>query len=319
MAPRAGRAVPVPPSAWAARGDSGSNVAPPGRQVGASGRLTIEIALSVLGVAVLAGVFGALLGIGGGILLIPVLHLIFRVPTHLAMGASLVSVIATSSGAAVAYVRDRISSIRIGMFLEIATTTGAVTGALIAAHVSSAWLNIVFGVVLLFSVYGLLQKHGQELPEGVQTHPWAKRLRLNGRYHDALLGRDVDYQVAGVPGGLGMMYVAGLLSGLLGIGSGTFKVLGMDLYMKLPFKVSTATSNFMIGVTAAASAGFYFAKGWIDPGISAPVALGVLLGAMLGTKLMVRLRSRTLRLVFAPVLVVAAVEMVLSGLGVRGV
>jgi len=277
------------------------------------------LVVSLLLVSILAGVFGALLGIGGGILLIPILQLIFHIPLHTAMGASLVSVIATSSGAAVAYVRDRISSIRIGMFLEIATTTGAVTGAYVSAHVATTWLNIVFGAVLLFSTYTMLQRHAAEVPEGVQAHPWAERLRLNGRYHDALLGRDVEYKVAGIPGGLGMMYVAGLLSGLLGIGSGTFKVLGMDIFMKLPFKVSSSTSNFMIGVTAAASAGFYFAKGWIDPGISAPVALGVLIGALLGARLMVRLRSRTLRLVFVPVLFVAAVEMLLTGLGIHGV
>ena len=281
--------------------------------------MSAVLALSLCAVSVLAGIFGALLGIGGGILLIPILHLIFHVGTHAAMGASLVSVIATSSGAAVAYVRDRMSNLRIGMFLEIATTTGAVTGAFIAAHVAVAWLNIVFGVVLAFSTFSMLQRHGTELPEGVKPHPWAQRLRLGSTYHDARLGRDVTYEVAGVPGGLGMMYVAGMLSGLLGIGSGTFKVLGMDLFMKLPFKVSSSTSNFMIGVTAAASAGFYFAKGWIHPGVSAPVAIGVLIGAMLGTRVMSRMRSHTLRLVFVPVLLAAAVEMLLSGLGVRGV
>ncbi len=280
---------------------------------------TTWLVLALMAVSVLAGVFGALLGIGGGILLIPVLHILFRVPTHTAMGASLVSVIATSSGAAVAYVRDKISNIRIGMFLEIATTTGAVCGAFIAAHVAVGWLNIIFGIVLAFSTFSMLQKHATELPEGVRSHPWARRLRLAGSYHDTRLDRDVNYEVAGVPQGLGMMYVAGMLSGLLGIGSGTFKVLGMDVFMRLPFKVSSSTSNFMIGVTAAASAGYYFAKGWIDPGVSAPVALGVLIGAMLGTRLMVRMRSHTLRLVFVPVLLAGAVEMLLSGFGVRGV
>lgn len=281
--------------------------------------MSAVLALSLCGVSVLAGIFGALLGIGGGILLIPILHILFHVGTHAAMGASLVSVIATSSGAAVAYVRDRMSNLRIGMFLEIATTTGAVTGAFIAAHVAVSWLNIVFGVVLAFSTFSMLQRHSAELPENVHPHPWSKRLRLGSTYHDVRLNRDVTYEVAGVPGGLGMMYVAGMLSGLLGIGSGTFKVLGMDLFMKLPFKVSSSTSNFMIGVTAAASAGFYFAKGWIHPGLSAPVAIGVLIGAMIGTRVMTRMRSHTLRMVFVPILLAAAVEMLLSGLGVRGV
>lgn len=276
------------------------------------------LAVDLLLVSILAGIFGALLGLGGGILLIPILQIFFHIPLHTAMGASLISVIATSSGAAVAYVRDHISSIRVGMFLEIATTTGAVTGAFIAAHVSTMLLDIVFGLVLLFSSYSMLQRHSAELPENVQEHPWAKTLRLNGSYYDATLGHDVDYKVAGIPGGLGMMYVAGLLSGLLGIGSGTFKVLGMDIFMKLPFKVSSSTSNFMIGVTAAASAGFYFTKGWIDPRISGPVAIGVLIGALLGARLMVQLRSRTLRMVFIPVLVAAALEMLLTGLGVHG-
>jgi uncharacterized membrane protein YfcA len=281
--------------------------------------LTAVLALTLVAVSVLAGVFGALLGIGGGILLIPILHLIFHISTHAAMGASLVSVIATSSGAAVAYVRDHMSNLRIGMFLEIATTTGAVSGAFLAAHIGVSWLNIIFGLVLAFSTFSMLQRHGQELPEGVHPHPWAKRLHLGSTYHDDRLGKDVTYEVAGVPAGLGMMYVAGLLSGLLGIGSGVFKVLGMDVFMKLPFKVSSSTSNFMIGVTAAASAGFYFAKGWIHPGVSAPVAIGVLIGALMGARIMVRLRSRTLRLVFVPILLAAAAEMLLSGLGVRGV
>ncbi len=269
--------------------------------------------------SLVAGVFGSLLGIGGGILLVPVLILVFHFSPHTAMGASLVSVIATSSGAAAAYVRDKISNIRVGMFLEIATTTGAISGALIAASISTSLLSIIFGLVLLFSIYGMVQKHGEELPGGVREHRWAKPLRLNGTYHDALLGKDIPYVVAGIPGGLGVMYMAGLISGLLGIGSGAFKVLGMDLFMKLPFKVSTATSNFMIGVTAAASAGFYFAKGWIDPGVSAPVALGVLIGATAGTHLMSRMRSRTLRFVFMPVLFFAAVEMLLKGFGISGV
>jgi uncharacterized membrane protein YfcA len=279
--------------------------------------LRLEGVLAVLfGGSVLAGVVGALAGLGGGVLIVPLLTIGFGVDIRYAIGASVVSVIATSSGAAAAYVRDRITNLRIGMFLEVATTTGAMAGAFAAALVAPAALSILFGAVLAVSVVPLVARLGEELPQGVVNDRWADRLRLAGRYYDAALGRTVCYQVKRVPLGFVMMWVAGLISGLLGIGSGTFKVLAMDTAMRLPMKVSTTTSNFMIGVTAAASAGVYVSRGYVHPLIAAPVALGVLAGAWLGSRLLVRLRNTTVRKLFVPLMLLIAVQMVLKGLGV---
>jgi uncharacterized membrane protein YfcA len=260
-----------------------------------------------------AGLVGSLVGLGGGVFVVPLLTLLFGIPFPLAVGASIVSVIATSSGAAAAYVRDRITNLRVGMVLEIATTIGAVSGALLAAVAPIGLLFVVFGAALLVSALPLVRKIGEELPQGVVSDRWARRLALASTYPDARLGREVAYEVTQVPAGFGLMYVAGLLSGLLGIGSGTFKVLAMDTAMRLPLKVSTTTSNFMIGVTAAASAGIYFQRGDIDPLIAAPVALGVLAGATLGAKLLVRLSNATIRKVFIPLILFVAVEMLLRG------
>jgi uncharacterized membrane protein YfcA len=260
-----------------------------------------------------AGLIGALVGLGGGVFVVPLLTLAFGLPIQLAIGASIVSVIATSSGAAAAYVRDRMTNLRVGMFLEIATTLGAITGAFLVTIAPTSVLFIVFGIVLLLSGIPLVVKIGEELPEGVKSDRWAKLLALESTYPDQRLGREVAYQVTHVPAGFSMMYVAGLISGLLGIGSGTFKVLAMDVAMRLPMKVSTTTSNFMIGVTAAASTGIYFARGDIDPVIAAPVALGVLLGATIGAKTLARLSNATVRKIFVPVLALAAIEMLIHG------
>lgn len=274
----------------------------------------VVVALKILLLSIVAGVFGAILGLGGGIIITPALTLLFGIDIKYAIGASIVSVIATSSGAAVAYVRDKVSNIRIGMFLEIATTIGAITGAFISGLINPKYLYVIFGVLLLYSALAMLKKKGQELPQGVKPHPIAEKLRLNGEYYDKVLNRNVTYNVAGVYGGFGMMYVAGVISGLLGIGSGIFKVMAMDLFMKLPLKVSSATSNFMIGVTAAASAGVYLLRGDIDPKIAAPVALGVLIGANVGTKIMQNLKSKTIRLIFIPVLAYVSIEMIIKGI-----
>ncbi len=273
----------------------------------------IHQTLVILVFAAAAGIIGSMLGLGGGVIIVPVLTLIFHLPLRDAIGASIVSVIATSSGAAVAYVRDGLSNLRVGMFLEIATTTGAIAGAYLAGVLPTAVLYTVFGLMLAYSAIALLQNRHVELPQLAASHPLAARLKLASTYHDAVLGRDVHYEVANPYGGLGMMGAAGLMSGLLGIGSGLFKVLAMDVFMKLPLKVSTATSNFMIGVTAAASAGVYFARGDIQPTLAVPVALGVLAGALLGTRWMVKFRNRTLRYVFVPILLATAFEMVLRG------
>ncbi len=263
-----------------------------------------------------AGLLGSLVGLGGGVLIVPLLTLAFGFPITFAIGASIISVIATSSGAAAAYVRDHLTNMRVGMFLELATTTGAISGALLAGLLSPALLSVFFGIVLLISASPILFKMGEELPQGVKNDRWANWLHLSASYPDQHLGREVSYQVTRTPLGLLMMYVAGAISGLLGIGSGTFKVLALDTLMRLPMKVSTTTSNFMIGVTAAASAGIYFSRGDIPPLIAAPVALGVLIGALIGARLLTHLSNKTLRFIFLPVIAASAVEMILHGLGV---
>jgi uncharacterized membrane protein YfcA/uncharacterized membrane protein len=262
-----------------------------------------------------AGLVGALVGLGGGIFIVPLLTLVFGLPIQVAIGASIVSVIATSSGAAAAYVRDHLTNLRIGMFLEIATTLGALCGALLVAVAPGQLLFVVFGMVLAISAVPLLVRIGEELPTGVTNDRWARLLALAGSYPDRRLGRNVSYAVTRVPLGVALMYVAGLISGLLGIGSGTFKVLAMDTAMRLPLKVSTTTSNFMIGVTAVASALIYFERGAIHPMVAAPIALGVLVGAVLGAKLLPRLSNSTVRKIFVPLLLFIAVEMLIRGLG----
>jgi uncharacterized membrane protein YfcA/uncharacterized membrane protein len=269
----------------------------------------------VAGASIVAGLVGSLVGLGGGVLVVPLLTLAFAVAPEIAIGVSIVSVIATSSGAAAAYVRDHITNLRVGMFLEIATTIGAIVGAFLALIIAPGWLFIVFGLVLIVSALPLIVKIGEEIPSGVTNDVWARRLSLASSYPDEKLGREIDYQVTRVPQGFGLMTVAGLISGLLGIGSGTFKVLAMDTAMRLPMKVSTTTSNFMIGVTAAASAGIYFQRGDINPLYAAPVALGVLLGATLGAKLLARFSNSALRKLFVPILLAIAIEMLIRGAG----
>ncbi|HLI07347.1 MAG TPA: TSUP family transporter [Ktedonobacteraceae bacterium] len=266
--------------------------------------------------AIAAGLLGSLVGLGGGVLIVPLLTLVFGFPIYFAIGASIISVIATSSGAAAAYVREHVTNLRVGMFLEIATTTGAICGAFLAGLLAQNILSVVFGVILLLSAAPLVFKIGEELPQGVKNDRLANWLHLNGCYPDYHLHEEVCYEVTRTPLGLAMMYVAGLISGLLGIGSGTFKVLALDVAMRLPMKVSTTTSNFMIGVTAAASAGIYFSRGDIPPLIAAPVALGILIGALVGARLLHHLSNRFLRMIFLVVIVIAAVEMVLHGLGI---
>ena len=278
--------------------------------------LSLVMLLFIFGGALLAGIVGSLVGLGGGVVLVPMLTLAFGLPIQYAIGTSIVAVIATSSGSAAAYVRDHLTNMRVGLFLEMATTIGAISGAFLAVILVPSLLFVIFGIVLLIAAVPLVFKIGEELPKGVRDDRWAKWLHLSSSYPDRHLGREVSYQVTRTPFGLAMMYVAGVLSGLLGIGSGTFKVIAMDSVMRLPMKVSTTTSNFMIGVTAAASAGIYFLRGDIPPLIAAPVSLGVLAGAFIGSRLLTRLSNKTLRLIFLPVLAVIAIQMVMRGLGV---
>jgi uncharacterized membrane protein YfcA len=260
-------------------------------------------------VSAAAGFLGALTGLGGGVVVTPVLTLLLGVDMHYAMGASLVSVIATSSGAAAAYVKEGYSNVRAGMLLEIATTAGAVAGAHLTSTVPVPALAIVFGAVLLYSAW-----HSMSTPPARSAQagdPLAERLKLNGSYPGPTGA--VTYSVANVKAGFSLMVGAGLISGLLGIGSGAMKVVAMDQAMRIPFKVSTATSNFMIGVTAAASAGIYLRHGYIHPGLAMPVMLGVLGGSLMGARLLGQAKTRVLRRVFAVVIAVMALEMVYSG------
>ncbi|MFI5378731.1 MAG: sulfite exporter TauE/SafE family protein [Tepidisphaerales bacterium] len=259
-----------------------------------------------------AGALGSLLGLGGGIIVIPALTLLLGIDIRYAIGASVVSVIATSSGAAAAYVRERLTNLRVAMLLEIGTTTGALTGAYLAGVLAGRWLYIIFGLVMGYSAIAMFRK-GRGTAAVVPRDRLADRLRLHGSYRDEAVGQEIAYRVTHTLPGLALMYIAGMVSGLLGIGSGALKVPAMDLAMRLPIKVSTATSNFMIGVTAAASAGVYFARGDIDPFVAAPVAAGVVIGATAGSYLLGRLQSRVIRIVFVAVLLWVSVEMLLRG------
>ncbi len=256
--------------------------------------------------SVAAGMLGSLTGLGGGVVIVPLLTLGLGVDIHYAIGASLVSVIATSSGAAAAYVKEGYSNIRIGMFLEMATTMGALFGALVAAVVPAAAVAVVFGLVLMHSAYLSTRPHRDE--SSVEPDALATRLKMDSTYPGT--NGPIPYHVNAVPTGFSLMFVAGTLSGLLGIGSGAVKVLAMDRAMHIPFKVSTTTSNFMIGVTAAASAGVYLNRGFIDPVVSMPVMLGVLLGSMVGARILVAVKTRLLRLIFSLVILVLGIEMI---------
>ncbi len=271
---------------------------------------TFEFSGWIFGSAMLAGLLGSLTGLGGGVVIVPVLALLFHVDIRYAIGASLVSVIATSSGAAAAYVREGFSNVRIGMFLEIATTLGALVGAYLTAIVSTHFIGIIFGAVLLYSAYASLQSH----PEEAHREPNALALKFNLQGSYPTPHGMESYVAQNVPGGFSLMFVAGALSGLLGIGSGAVKVLAMDRAMRLPFKVSTTTSNFMIGVTAAASAGIYLSRGYISPGLAMPVMLGVLVGSLTGSRMLVKAKVKTLRLVFASVIVLLGIEMIYNSM-----
>jgi uncharacterized protein len=259
-----------------------------------------------------AGFLGALTGLGGGVVLVPLLTIFFHVDLRYAIGASLVSVIATSSGSAAAYLKEGFSNIRIGMFLEIATTIGALLGAYLTAKVPASVIAIIFGVVLLYSAFVARRTRPRE--EALQApDPIATKLKMNSSFPDTSGLR--AYNVYRVPEGFAIMFGAGALSGLLGIGSGALKVVAMDQAMKIPFKVSTTTSNFMIGVTAAASAGVYLSRGYIDPALAMPVMLGVLIGSLMGTRVLVKTKTKSLRLVFSVVIVLLGMEMLLKGIG----
>lgn len=268
------------------------------------------LTLYILIGAYFAGLLGSLTGLGGGVVIIPLLTLVLDVDIHYAIGASLVSVIATSSGSAAAYVKEGITNMRLGMFLEIATTIGAVLGAVVASYISTSSIAVIFGLILIFSaIMSLAKKNIAADPQSSKPAEW---LCLGSSYPDQ--NKQIQYGVRNVFGGFGLMAFAGMISGLLGIGSGALKVVAMDNIMRIPFKVSTTTSNFMMGVTAAASAIVYLQRGYIDPGLSMPVMLGVVLGAVTGSKILVKAKSRSLKIVFAIVVSFLAVQMIYKGL-----
>jgi uncharacterized protein len=262
--------------------------------------------------AVLAGLLGSLTGLGGGVVIIPMLTLLFHVDIRYAIGCSVVAAIATSSGSAAAYVREGITNVRLGMFLEIATTIGAVAGAFLALFIQTYIIAIVFGCILILSAILSLRKKAEHVVDPSTTGKWAGFFKLNNSFPQN--GRMVAYGVKNVGGGFVMMFVAGIFSGLLGIGSGALKVLAMDNIMRIPFKVSTTTSNFMVGVTAAASAVVYFHRGYIDPSLCMPVGLGVLTGALTGARILTRSKTQWLRVTFAIVIFFLAVQMIYNGL-----
>ena len=279
----------------------------------------MEQMLLLMGTGLLGGILGAVLGIGGGMIITPILTMLMGLPIQYAIGASIVSVIATSSGATIAYLKDEMLNLRVAMFLEIATTVGAVIGAVITGLVNGKVLYILFGALLIFSAFNMIRKLRMK-DDGVrQTTPdaMATKLRLNGTYFDKATGKEVNYTVTNVPGGFAMMFGAGIASGLLGIGSGAFKVIAMDTIMHMPLKPSSATSNLMMGVTAASSATVYYFGVQLQPQIAAPLAIGILVGATVGSRVMQVLPNKVLRLIFIPVIGYMGIQMALKGFGVN--
>ncbi|WP_158961419.1 sulfite exporter TauE/SafE family protein [Myroides fluvii] len=260
-----------------------------------------------------AGFIGSLSGLGGGIIIIPLLSVFLGVDMHYAIGTALVAVIATSSGSASAYVREGITNMRLGMFLEIATTIGAVVGALLSTNAPTSLLAIIFGATLIFSSLNSIRKKEDHLILPEQGSILAKKLKLAGHYPTAS-GEKTHYSMTNILGGFSMMGVAGMMSGLLGIGSGAFKVIAMDTIMKVPFKVSTTTSNFMMGVTAIASSVIYIQKGYIEPTLCMPVIIGVLLGSMVGAKILMKANTKKLKLFFAVLIFIIALNMIYNGI-----
>jgi len=279
----------------------------------------INSILILAGVGLFAGIFGSIFGIGGGMIVTPIMTIALGLDIKYAIGASVISVIATSSGASIAYLKDDMLNLRVAMFLEIATTVGAILGAILTGVLPAKVLYVLFGMLLIFSSWNMLHKLRASKKDAEDTVPdeLSEKLKLNSTYYDQANKKQVDYKVSNVPGGFSMMFGAGLASGLLGVGSGAFKVIAMDTIMKMPLKPSSATSNLMMGVTAAASATVYFFNGSIKPEIAAPLAIGILLGATIGSRIMQHLQATLLRKIFIPVLFLIGLQMFLKGFGVN--
>lgn len=275
----------------------------------------IETAILMIIIGIVAGIGGAILGLGGGIIVTPVLTLFFHMDIKYAIGASIIVVIATSSGSTIAYLKDEVLNLRVAMFLEIATTIGALSGALLTGVLEPKYLYILFGLLLLFSGFNMVKKLLNKSKSNLSTKDdkLAEKLRLNSSYYDKSEKKQIDYKVENIPGGLSVMFGAGLASGLLGIGSGAFKVIAMDTFMKMPLKPSSATSNLMMGVTAAASATVYFFNGSILPQVAVPLALGILCGATVGSRIMQVLPAKWIRMIFVPIIVYIGFNMLING------
>jgi len=280
--------------------------------------LGLLVILLVL-LSVTAGLVGSLSGLGGGVVVIPALVVLFGVPIPEAIGTGAITILATSTTTGAAYIRDRLSDLRIGMFLEIATVPGAILGATATVFLARASLTdallVALGIVLLAIIPGSLSRWNEETPRPSTPDARSRALRLSGWYVDRATGRTVTYQAAETSPALGVMFGAGLVSGMFGIGGGVFKVLALERYLGLPMKVATATSNFMIGVTACAGAGILFAAGYVNPLLAAPVAVGTAAGAYVGSQVLPGLRNRTVRWIFIPVVAALAIETILRGLG----
>ncbi len=274
-------------------------------------------AVSVCLMALAAGVLGGMLGMASGIFVVPALTLIFGVDIRFAVGASLVAVIACSCGSAASAMENRLTNVRLAILLEIGTTLGALSGVVLAGVFPSSALYLLFSVILLVSAHQMFRKRKiHDSTAGFLAPPdlWATRLRLDSSYPEPMTRQEIAYRVRRVWLGMFLMYLAGAVSSLLGIGSGVLKVPAMDSALRLPIKVSSATSNFMIGVTAAASAGIYFVRGDVLPKLAAPVALGSILGAYLGTKILMRTSNERIRGLFILILLAMAAKMFLAAL-----
>ncbi len=259
-----------------------------------------------------AGLFGGMLGMAAGIFIVPALTLGFGLDMRHAVGASLVSVIACSCGSAASAMENRLTNVRLAVLLEVGTTLGALSGVVLAGIFPESVLYLLFALILVISALQMLRRRNDS--GGAPSDPWAIRLRLNSSYPDPVTRQEISYSVSRVWMGLLLMYGAGAVSSLLGIGSGVLKVPAMDSALRLPIKVSSATSNFMIGVTGAASAGLYYARGDVQFDVAAPVALGSILGAYLGAKILMRISNDRLRILFIGVLLVLAVKMAFTAI-----
>lgn len=271
--------------------------------------------LSILLIGLFSGFFGAMIGSGGGVFLIPLLTLLLGLPITEAIGASIIAVIATSTASAIAYVGDQLTNIRLGMTLELSTTIGAVLGGITAAFLSKNVLAGLFAAAMVPTILSLWRKKEEE-PNAVVAGGDGPKSLLDATYYDPKLGRTVSYRVKRLPLGLAVSFIAGNISGLLGIGGGAIKVPAMTLGMGVPMKAAAATSNFMIGVTAVASAYIYYARGDVHPLIAVPTAIGVTLGALAGSRVGPRLRSRQLTRLFAGIMALMALQMGLSAFGI---